>query len=138
MALTDLPLASGKRHKKVFEDLGWLVRSEGNHIVLTHPHHPQVFLSIPNHQEVKKQTLKSIVRAAGLTDEQYASFFQGENRISEPKEANEPFRETPEVDGRLHVHCPRCGQEVCVSADEAEIAAAKEQHPLKCTGPILA
>ena len=106
MALTSLPLASGKRHKEVLEDLGWVVRSEGNHIVLTHLHHPQVFLSIPNHPEVKRQTLKKIVRDAGLTDEQYAIFFQGVPAIVENGELadEECYRETAQADGKSQIH----------------------------------
>jgi predicted RNA binding protein YcfA (HicA-like mRNA interferase family) len=138
MALTDLPLASGKRHREVFEGLGWVTRSEGNHIVLTHPHHPQVFLSIPNHSEVKKQTLKKIVRDAGLSDEQYAVFFQGVPQTGpRTTTAEESFRETVEPDGRYRIHCMTCCQQVCLSFDPAEIAAAKESHPAICAGPLV-
>src|SRR5580698_10036343 len=98
MALSSLPLASGIRHKEVFEDLGWVVRSAGNHIVLTHTHHPQVFLSIPNHSEVKRQTLKKIVRDASLTDEQYAIFFQGIKAVKPGASEEDAFRETPSSD----------------------------------------
>ncbi|MGH9599884.1 MAG: type II toxin-antitoxin system HicA family toxin [Terracidiphilus sp.] len=139
MALTSLPLAKGKRHKEVFEGLGWVVRTEGNHIVLTHPHHPQVFLSIPNHPEVKRQTLKKIVRDAGLTDEQYAIFFRGVAEVAERRiEEEELFRETAEADGSSRVHCMTCCKEVCLSADPAEIASAKQLHLSGCTGPIAA
>ena len=34
-----------------------------------------VTISIPNHSEVKKETLKSIVRAAGYTDKEYRKAF---------------------------------------------------------------
>ncbi|MDQ2925841.1 MAG: type II toxin-antitoxin system HicA family toxin [Acidobacteriota bacterium] len=75
MGLSDLPLADGKAHKKVFESLGWIVRKESTHIILTHPAHFGVNLSIPNHREVKRGTLKSLVRDAGLTDQKYRNFF---------------------------------------------------------------
>jgi len=140
MALTTLPLASGKRHKEVFESLGWNLRVEGNHIVLTHPHYPQVFLSIPNHREVKRQTLKKIVRDAGLTDEQYAIFFQGVPGGASigAIQDEDLFRETPDTDGKSRIHCMICCIEICLSADPVELAAAKQAHPAQCAGPILA
>jgi predicted RNA binding protein YcfA (HicA-like mRNA interferase family) len=136
MALTTLPLANGKRHKEVFESLGWILRTEGNHIVLTHPHYPQVFLSIPNHREVKRGTLKRIVRDAGLTDEQYAFFFQSIPQIAAATSEDELFRETLEGDGKSRIHCTVCCLEICLSADHSEISAAKLSHPSICTGPI--
>lgn len=77
MGLSDLPLASGKKHQKVFESLGWVLRRDGNHLVMTHPAHFGVNLSIPNHKQVRKGTLKQLVSKAGLTDEQYRVFFDG-------------------------------------------------------------
>lgn len=47
MSLTDLPLASGQQHKKVFESLGWEVRRDANHIVMTHRNIAGVTISIP-------------------------------------------------------------------------------------------
>ena len=35
MGISDLPLASGLRHAKVFQKLGWVVRRNSSHIVLT-------------------------------------------------------------------------------------------------------
>lgn len=139
MGLADLPLASGKRHKTVFEGLGWVVQTEGNHIVLTHLNHPQVFLSIPNHAEVKRGTLKSIVRAAGLTDDQYRVFFNGDARHANGIATEEElFREHVEPDGRSRIMCMTCGQPVCHSSDLTEILAAKEAHATQCVGPITA
>ena len=75
MGLSDLPLASGRKHQKVFESLGWVLRRDGNHLVMTHTAKSGVTISIPNHAEVKKETLKAIVRAAGYTDKNYRLFF---------------------------------------------------------------
>lgn len=136
MSLTQLPLASGEQHQEVFESLGWNLRVKGNHIVLTHPHHPQVFLSIPNHREVKRQTLKKIVHDAGLTDEQYAVFFAGMPRQSVAPTEEELFRETVEQDGQFRIHCTTCCREVCLSADPIEISQAKAAHSSACAGPI--
>jgi predicted RNA binding protein YcfA (HicA-like mRNA interferase family) len=75
MGQSDLPLASGKEHQAVFERLGWILRKDSTHLVMTHPNHFGVNLSIPNHKEVRKGTLKSIVAAAKLSDKQYRAIF---------------------------------------------------------------
>ena len=73
MALSDLPLASGREHMKVFTSLGWTLRREGEHIVLKKS--GVGMISIPNHREVKRQTLRRIIQHAGLTDEEYRDAF---------------------------------------------------------------
>ena len=74
MALSDLPLASGREHMKVFLSLGWTLRRDGEHIVLKKSGVGMV--SIPNHREVKRPTLSRIIRRAGLTDEAYKQAFE--------------------------------------------------------------
>jgi hypothetical protein len=76
MALSDLPLASGLDHARVFQKrFKWVVRRKANHIVLTHPNVPGVTLSIPNHKEVKRPLLHSQILKAGQTDEKYRAAF---------------------------------------------------------------
>lgn len=77
MGLKALPLARGADHVKVFESLGWIIRrSEKNHFVLTHPNHPNVYLSIPDHREVARGTLKAVIRKSGLTDVAYRKQYE--------------------------------------------------------------
>jgi predicted RNA binding protein YcfA (HicA-like mRNA interferase family) len=74
MSSGDLPLASGRRHVRVFESFGWIVRrSKKNHSVPTHPGHSGTVLSIPDHPEVARGTLRAELRRAGLSVEEYAS-----------------------------------------------------------------
>lgn len=76
MAQQDLPLAPGRLHVRVFQSFGWMVRrSKKNHFVLTHPAKPGILLVIPDHAEVARGTLRSQVRRAGLTDEEYRARF---------------------------------------------------------------
>ncbi len=61
-----LPVLSGQQMVSILERLGWTVaRRRGSHIVMTKEGHIAT-LSIPNHREVAKGTLRSIVRSAGL------------------------------------------------------------------------
>ena len=56
---------------KMFQRLGWqIARQKGSHIIMTKPGH-MATLSIPNHQEVARGTLRSLIAKAGLTVEQF-------------------------------------------------------------------
>lgn len=66
-----LPVLSGKQVVGVFERLGWeMARQRGSHIILVKEGHPAT-LSVPDHKEVAKGTLRSLIRSAGLTIEEF-------------------------------------------------------------------
>lgn len=75
MGLSDLPHAPGSVHVKVFQKFGWIVRRNGNHVILTNQNIPHVTLSIPNHSEVKLPLLKRQIALAGITDQLYRKVF---------------------------------------------------------------
>ncbi len=69
--MAQLPALSGKEVVKAFENLGWQVsRQSGSHIVLTKDGE-MASLSVPNHKEVAKGTLRSLIRAANLTIDKF-------------------------------------------------------------------
>jgi predicted RNA binding protein YcfA (HicA-like mRNA interferase family) len=43
----------------------------GSHIILRNEHPPHRRLTVPNHQEIAKGTLRAIMRQAGLTPEEF-------------------------------------------------------------------
>lgn len=66
-----LPVMSGREVARGFEKLGWSVaRQSSSHIILTKPGE-MATLSVPDHKEVAKGTLRSLIRSAGLTVEQF-------------------------------------------------------------------
>ena len=66
-----LPVLSGREVVQVFERFGWQVaRQRGSHIILIKPEHIAT-LSVPDHKEIAKGTLRSLIRAAGLTPEAF-------------------------------------------------------------------
>jgi predicted RNA binding protein YcfA (HicA-like mRNA interferase family) len=68
-----LPVLSGAEAVKVFEKAGWTVdRQRGSHVVLVKEGHPAT-LSVPDHKELAKGTLRSLVRAAGMTADDFAA-----------------------------------------------------------------
>ncbi len=66
-----VPLLSPSDVIKIFQRFGWqVVRQKGSHIIMTRPGHIAT-LSIPNHAEVARGTLRSLIAKAGLTIEQF-------------------------------------------------------------------
>ena len=56
---------------KMFQRFGWQIfRQKGSHIIMTKPGHIAT-LSIPNHTEVARGTLRSLIAKTGLTIEQF-------------------------------------------------------------------
>ncbi len=59
--MAQLPKLSGREVVKVFEKLGWeIARQRGSHIIMSKKGHLAT-LSIPNHKEVAKGTLRSLI-----------------------------------------------------------------------------
>ena len=68
-----VPLLRPREVVQAFERLGWSVaRQRGSHIVMTRPGHIAT-LSIPDHPEVARGTLRTLIAKAGLTVEEFVS-----------------------------------------------------------------
>jgi predicted RNA binding protein YcfA (HicA-like mRNA interferase family) len=66
-----LPTLSGRAVVKAFLRDGWEVaRQRGSHIILAKDGHIAT-LSVPDHREVAKGTLRSLIRASGLGVESF-------------------------------------------------------------------
>ena len=66
-----VPVLGPREVVRAFEYLGWEVaRQRGSHIVLTKPGVP-VTLSVPDHAEVARGTLRALIAKAGLTVEEF-------------------------------------------------------------------
>jgi len=65
--MASLPALSGQKAVKVFKSFNWQVaRQSGSHIIMV-KETQNATLSIPNHKEVAKGTLRSLIRAANLS-----------------------------------------------------------------------
>jgi len=68
-----LPVSSGAEAVKAFERLGYASdQQHGSHIIMRHDSPPHRRLSIPNHKELAKGTLRALIRESGLTIEEFA------------------------------------------------------------------
>jgi len=66
-----IPLLSGREVVRVFSSLGWdVARQQGSHIILVKEGHIAT-LSVPDHHEVARGTLRSLIVRAGLTIEEF-------------------------------------------------------------------
>lgn len=67
-----LPAISGQKAVKVFIKIGYEIDHQtGSHIILRHKEKPHRRLTIPNHKELAKGTLRAIMRQAGLTKDKF-------------------------------------------------------------------
>ncbi|MBN1575971.1 MAG: type II toxin-antitoxin system HicA family toxin [Chitinispirillaceae bacterium] len=70
-----LPVVSGQQLIKAFGEIGYYVRSQqGSHIHLRHPIRPP--LTVPNHREIARGTLRAIIRQAGLSPDSFAELLK--------------------------------------------------------------
>jgi len=69
--MPELPLLRPREVVRAFERLGWRVsRRRGSHIVLTKPG-AIATLSVPDHPQVARGTLRSLIASAGSTVEEF-------------------------------------------------------------------
>ena len=69
-----LPVVSGQDVVRVLTKAGFEVHHQkGSHIILKQTVAPFARLSVPNHKEIKRGLLLSLLRDAGLTREQFTS-----------------------------------------------------------------
>lgn len=70
--MSKLPRISGREAVKALQKLGYEVDHQtGSHIILRHREPPHRRLSVPDHKELAKGTLRALIRQAGLTVEEF-------------------------------------------------------------------
>jgi len=66
-----LPVLSGRETVQVFERLGWdVARQRGSHIILVKKGY-NVTLSVPDHKEIAKGTLRKLLSLSGISVEEF-------------------------------------------------------------------
>ena len=75
--MPSVPVLRPREVVKTFERLGWEVaRQRGSHIILTRHGHIAT-LSVPNHPEVARGTLRCLIARAGLTIDEFLDAMKG-------------------------------------------------------------
>lgn len=72
--MTRLPVVSGRDAVKALRHVGYdLDHQTGSHMILRRREPPFRRLTVPNHKELAKGTLRAIIREAGLTVDEFAA-----------------------------------------------------------------
>ncbi len=72
--MSKLPVISGRQAVAALKRVGYEADHQtGSHIILRHADPPHRRLSVPDHKELAKGTLRSLIREAGLTVDEFVS-----------------------------------------------------------------
>jgi predicted RNA binding protein YcfA (HicA-like mRNA interferase family) len=72
--VSKLPVVSGLDAVRAFSRLGYEVDHQtGSHMILRHRLPPHRRLSIPNHPELARGTLRALIRQSGTTVEEFSA-----------------------------------------------------------------
>jgi predicted RNA binding protein YcfA (HicA-like mRNA interferase family) len=71
--MASLPVFSGREVVSIFAKAGWqLVRQRGSHMILIKPG-SMTTLSVPDHREIAKGTLRSLIRSSEMTVDEFVA-----------------------------------------------------------------
>ena len=69
--MASLPSVSGERAVRTLQKAGWFKdRQHGSQVILIKPGHP-ASLSVPQHRELAPGTLRALIRASGMSVDQF-------------------------------------------------------------------
>ncbi|HPD07254.1 MAG TPA: type II toxin-antitoxin system HicA family toxin [Candidatus Bipolaricaulis sp.] len=75
--MTKLPALSGRELVQALRQLGYEEdHRTGSHIILRQATSPHRRLTVPDHKEIAKGTLRAVIRQAGLTVEEFLSLLE--------------------------------------------------------------
>ena len=70
--MSKLPVVSGREVVRALRQLGYEVDHQtGSHLILRQVRPPHRRLTVPDHRELARGTLRAIIREAGLTVEEF-------------------------------------------------------------------
>ncbi|MFL6273929.1 MAG: type II toxin-antitoxin system HicA family toxin [Blastocatellia bacterium] len=70
--MSELPRISGREIVKALKKIGYEQdRQRGSHIILRQTDSPHRRLTVPDHKEIAKGTLRAIISEAGLTVDEF-------------------------------------------------------------------
>ena len=70
--VSKLPVLSARELLKILYKIGYLTdHQKGSHIILRNKDYPHRRLTIPNHKEIARGTLRSIIKQSGLTTDEF-------------------------------------------------------------------
>jgi predicted RNA binding protein YcfA (HicA-like mRNA interferase family) len=139
-----VPIVSGRDLVRALERTGYVVdRQKGSHIILRHTEPPFRRVTVPDHKEVAKGTLRAILRHTGLTADELARLL--EDRLWDVPRAEAAHHITIRVPLPLAALAPvehgayagegwSRGRRGCTVPGQFAIRAAPRRHSLNVIG----
>ena len=70
--MSRLPVISARELLKILYNIGYFVdHQSGSHIILRSKAYPHRRITVPNHKEIARGTLRSIIKQSGLTLDEF-------------------------------------------------------------------
>jgi predicted RNA binding protein YcfA (HicA-like mRNA interferase family) len=75
--VSHLPVVSGRDVVKALAKIGYVFdHQRGSHIALRHKQPPHRRLTVPDHREIAKGTLRALIRQAGLRVDEFKELLE--------------------------------------------------------------
>ena len=75
--MSKLPVISARELLKVLSKIGYSVDHQtGSHMILRNENYPHRRITVPNHKEIARGTLRSIIRQSGLTLDEFREYLK--------------------------------------------------------------
>ena len=73
--MSKLPVISARDLVKILSKIGYSVDHQtGSHMILRNRNYPHRRITVPNHKEIARGTLRSIIRQSGLTLDEFREY----------------------------------------------------------------
>lgn len=73
--MSKLPVVSARELLRILSKVEYFVDHQtGSHIILRNKNYPHRRITVPNHKEVARGTLRAIIRQSGLTLEEFQRY----------------------------------------------------------------
>ena len=75
--MSKLPVISARDLVKILSKIGYSVDHQtGSHMILRNRNYPHRRITVPNHKEIARGTLRSIIRQSGLTLDEFLKYLK--------------------------------------------------------------
>lgn len=75
--MSKLPVISARELLKIMGKIGYSIDHQtGSHMILRNRNYPYRRITVPNHKEIARGTLRSIIRQSGLTLDEFRKYLK--------------------------------------------------------------
>lgn len=74
--MSKLPVISARELLKTLNKIGYSDHQTGSHMILRNRNYPHRRITVPNHKEIARGTLRAIIRQSGLTLDEFLEYLK--------------------------------------------------------------